>query len=74
MKPCPHCGREAGFIVKAKAQGPVEMHFGTDGVHDEDYYDELAFVPHSDAIRCDECARIRRDVRRDKLGNIVSVK
>ena len=62
LPPCPHCNRETGTYRKARASGPVELYYDEAGREEEVTYDDLAFTPYSQAIRCDNCLKIRRDL------------
>lgn len=65
MNPCPHCGSRSGFVVAARVAGPIELFYTFDGDHDETNFDRAREVPYSSAVRCVDCYRIRRDVRRE---------
>jgi len=63
LPPCPHCGKLTGFVRKAYARGPIGLYYDESGEEADTWYDSLEFVPHSGAVRCDSCGRIRRDVK-----------
>jgi hypothetical protein len=67
MEPCPHCGSDSGFLVAARAVGPVEHHYGLNGELIESVYDKMRSEPYSTVVRCVDCYRIRHDVERDGI-------
>lgn len=64
LGPCSRCGSVNGVVVLCSARGKAETHFDGDGVHRETNTDGVYYVPHSEAVRCIDCVRIRRDLVR----------
>ena len=60
--PCPRCGATCGVHVRAQCHGPATVYFDQEGK-------ELAvetgclWTDRSQVVRCDDCGKIRRDLR-----------
>ena len=58
---CPHCGCEGGVFQSARVTGGAQQVWSQNGKRRHIDYYRLRFLPHSDAVRCRTCHRIRRD-------------
>ena len=58
---CPNCRTCNTTFINATAQGTALMYFDGDGTNTEVYADKTWFKP-SKTIRCDDCAKIRKDL------------
>lgn len=62
LPPCPCCRAACGVFVNAQARGKIRYFFNVDGCHMESNHDSVYGIP-SHAVRCEDCGKVRRDLR-----------
>lgn len=60
LKPCPYCGKSAGFVRNVRAYGWCMDYYEEDGKHEGLEMDKLQYTDTK--IRCAKCGRVRNDV------------
>ena len=62
VTPCPHCGKAANVYRAARLVGRGRLVWDRNGRLVKPVYDKVDFQPHSDAVRCMFCKKLRRDL------------
>ena len=60
--PCPKCGATCGVHVHAQCRGTATVYFDQEGAEFEVNTDRF-WTDRSCVVRCDDCGKIRRDLR-----------
>ena len=67
---CPKCKKEnQGFIIYGRIGGRIPQFYNSIGIYAETDLDKMYWTTNSNAVRCANCGKIRKDVLRN--NNII---